>query len=282
MQNYNLHTHSIYSDGKCQPREHIEEAIRQGFETIGFSEHGPLPFPTNFAVKNDKMEQYVAEIKALKEEFKDRIEVLCALEMDYISNSTYNFADERKKFGLDYVIGGLHLVGNAPASTDDLWFTDGPDYHTYDEGVQKFFDNDIHRAVHRFFEQTNEMIEKEQFDIIAHFDKVKMHNRDRFFHESETFYRKEILETLDLIKQKDLIMEVNTRGIYKKRCDSFFPSPWIMKIAAEMGIPAIISSDAHHYSELSYYFKEAAEALKGAGYKSIVQYKNGNWHDRPL
>ena len=30
MQNFNLHTHSIYSDGKSQPREIVEEAIRQG------------------------------------------------------------------------------------------------------------------------------------------------------------------------------------------------------------------------------------------------------------
>ena len=30
MQNYNFHTHSVYSDGKSQPREIVEEAIRQG------------------------------------------------------------------------------------------------------------------------------------------------------------------------------------------------------------------------------------------------------------
>ena len=38
MQNFNLHTHSIYSDGKSQPREIVEEAIRQGLTTVGFYE----------------------------------------------------------------------------------------------------------------------------------------------------------------------------------------------------------------------------------------------------
>jgi histidinol phosphate phosphatase HisJ family len=281
MQNYNLHTHSIYSDGKSTPREIVEEAVRQGFETIGFSEHGPLNFETNFAVKSERMADYVAEIHQLKTEFQDKIQVLCGLELDYITDSTEPFAQTKDNNKLDYLIGGLHLVGHAN-NADELWFTDGPDYHTYDQGLEKFFGNDIKKAVRRFFDQTNEMIEGETFNIIAHFDKVKMHNRDRFFHEDEPWYRTMVLETLDLIKQKDLIMEVNTRGLYKKRCDTFFPSPWILEIASKMDIPAIISADAHHYSEISKCFDEAVSALKNAGYKAIAQYQAGTWTEKEL
>ena len=72
MQNFNLHTHSVYSDGKSQPREIVEEAVRQGFTTLGFSEHSPLPFDNNFSVKSADMPRYVAEIAQLKEEFKDK------------------------------------------------------------------------------------------------------------------------------------------------------------------------------------------------------------------
>ena len=63
MQNYNFHTHSIFSDGKSQPREIVEEAIRQGFSAIGFSEHSPLPFDNTFSVKDYDMPKYVAEIR---------------------------------------------------------------------------------------------------------------------------------------------------------------------------------------------------------------------------
>ena len=73
MQNFNLHTHSIYSDGKSQPREIVEEAIRQGLTTIGFSEHSPLPFDNTFSVKSADMPSYVAEIAQLKEEYKDTV-----------------------------------------------------------------------------------------------------------------------------------------------------------------------------------------------------------------
>ena len=303
MQNFNLHTHSIYSDGKSQPREIVEEAVRQGLTTLGFSEHSPLPFDNNFSVKSADMPRYVAEIAQLKAEFRDKIDLYCALEADYITGVSEPFAVTKEKYHLDYLIGGVHLVINKPteptprsviAGTDpqsptlqrpvegstlseNIWFIDGPKWEVYDEGLQKFFDGDIRRAVRRFYEQSNEMIENEQFDIIAHFDKIKMHNRERYFHEDESWYRKLALETLDLIREKGLVMEVNTRGIYKKRYNGFYPSPWLMAEACKMGIPAVISADAHHFSEITLEFAAAEEALKRAGYRNVVNFKNGQW-----
>ena len=110
MQNFNLHTHSVYSDGKSQPREIVEEAIRQGLTTLGFSEHSPLPFDNNFSVKSADMPSYVAEIAQLKEEFKDKIDIYCALEADYLTGVSEPFAVTKEKYHLDYLIGGVHLV----------------------------------------------------------------------------------------------------------------------------------------------------------------------------
>lgn len=279
MQHYNFHTHSVYSDGKSQPREIVEEAVRQGFVSIGFSEHSPLPFDNNFSVKGDRMPNYVAEIGQLREEFKDKIDVCCALEADYITGVSEAFSVTKEKYHLDYMIGGVHLVGQS-ADPDRIWFIDGPKWEVYDDGLQKFFGGDIRKAVRRFYEQSNEMIENEQFDIIAHFDKIKMHNRERYFHEDEPWYRRLALETLDLIRQKGLIMEINTRGKYKKRYDGFYPSPWLLSEANNMGIPAVISADAHHFSEISLEFVAAEEALKRAGYRSVAFFKDGRWTER--
>ncbi len=276
MQNFNLHTHSIYSDGKSQPREIVEEAVRQGLTTLGFSEHSPLPFDNNFSVKSADMPKYVAEIAQLKAEFKGKIDIYCGLEADYLTGVSEPFAVTKEKYHLDYLIGGVHLVGQS-ANPDEIWFIDGPKWEVYDEGLQKFFDGDIRRAVRRFFDQSNEMIENEPFDIIAHFDKIKMHNRDRYFHEDEPWYRKLALETLDLICKKGLVMEINTRGIYKKRYNGFYPSPWLMEEACKMHIPAIISADAHHFSEITLEFEAAENALKKAGYRSVVNFKDGKW-----
>jgi histidinol-phosphatase (PHP family) len=219
------------------------------------------------------------------------------LEADYLTGVSEPFSVTKEKYHLDYLIGGVHLVidpalrqaqrpsldkvpepvEGQSSLAEQIWFIDGPKWEVYDEGLQKFFDGDIRRAVRRFFEQSNEMIENEQFDIIAHFDKIKMHNRDRYFHEDEPWYRKLALETLDLIRQKGLVMEINTRGIYKKRYNGFYPSPWLMEEACKMGVPAIISADAHHFSEITLEFAAAEEALKKAGYRSVVNFKDGQW-----
>ena len=276
MQNFNLHTHSVYSDGKSQPREIVEEAVRQGLTTLGFSEHNPLPFSNTFSVKAAEMKQYVQEIAQLKAEFKDKIDLYCALEADYITGISEAFSVTKERYHLDYLIGGVHLVGQS-SNPDEIWFIDGSKWEVYDEGLQKFFDGDIRRGVRRFYEQSNEMIEREEFDIIAHFDKIKMHNRDRYFHEDDPWYRNLALETLDLIRQRGLVMEINTRGLYKNRYNGFYPSPWLMEAAHKMGVPAIISADAHHFSEITLEFDAAEEALKKAGYRSVVNFKEGRW-----
>lgn len=274
MQNYNYHSHSDFSDGKSTLAESVESAIGLGFDTLGFSDHCHLPFKNTFAIQDGMMEKYVAEIQKLKDRFKGKINILTSLEMDYIPNVVTGFDETKRKHNLDYLIGSVHIIGNE-CDADSLWFIDGPDYRIYDAGLERFFGNDIRRAVRAFFDQSCEMIVNEKFDIIGHFDKIKMHNRNRFFTEDETWYRNHIFDILHLIKEKGLIVEINTRGLYKKRSSDFYPSAWIFKTMHEMNIPIVVSSDSHHHSEINLFFAEAIEALKSAGYKSVAKL-NGN------
>ncbi len=281
MQNFTLHTHSIYSDGKSSLSEMVDAAAKSHLSMIGLSEHSPLPFDNNFSVKADKMTDYVNEIRELSRNYEGVIDVLCALEADYITGTTEPFATTKQRYGLDYVIGGVHLVGKS-ANPDEIWFIDGSKYEVYDEGLQKFYGGDIRRAVRRFYEQSNEMIQNEKFDIIAHFDKIKMHNRNRYFTENEKWYRDLALETLSLIAEQGVVMEINTRGIYKKRCPDLYPSPWLIKEARKLNVPVMISSDAHHFSELTLEFALAADALVAAGYKSVTAVRKGERVEMPL
>lgn len=279
MQLFNLHTHSNFSDGKANAEDVVIEAINQGMEVLGFSDHSPVPFENSFAIKNDEVHNYIATIKSLKEKYQDKIDIYCSMEMDFIPGIVKDFKKTKEELGLDYMIGSVHLVGN---DVEKLWFIDGSKVETYDEGLNNFYGGDIKKGVKTFFYQYNEMIETEEFDIVGHFDKIKMHNRDRYFLEEDKWYRDLLMETLTLIKEKSLIVEVNTRGIYKKRSTDFYPSTWILPIMREMNVPVVISSDAHHPSELTLCFKEAEEALKAAGYKETMCFKNGTFSGRGL
>ena len=274
MQHFNLHTHSTYSDGKSPMEDTVAEAISQGMHTLGFSDHSSVPFESRVSIPMDKNDEYVDHLKELKIKYKDQIDILSSMEMEFIPGIVVDFQKTKNDYGLDYLIGSVHLVGKTP---DTLWFIDGKSIEPYDEGLKQYYGGDIRKGVRAYFDQENEMIETEKFDIIGHFDKVKMNARGRYFHEDEKWYQDMVLETLDLIKQHDLIVEINTRGLYKQRYNGFYPSEWLLPRMKEMNVPVLISSDAHQYWELTYYFKEAEEALKNVGYKETMCFKNGQW-----
>ena len=279
MQHFNLHTHSTFSDGKSLMEETVAEAMAQGMHTLGFSDHSSVPFESRVSIPMDKNEEYVKSIKDLKIKYSGKIDILASMEMEFIPGIVVDFQKTKKDYQLDYLIGSVHLVGKSP---DTLWFIDGKSVEPYDEGLKKYFGGDIRKGVRAYFDQENEMIETEKFDIIGHFDKVKMNARGRYFQEDEKWYRDMVLETLDLIKQHDLIVEINTRGLYKQRYNGFYPSEWLLPRMKEMNVPVLISSDAHQYWELTYFFKEAEEALKAAGYKETWCFKDGKWSSEPL
>jgi len=271
----NHHTHSLYSDGSSQPEEYIIEAISKGFNILGFSEHSPLPFENKFSFRKENKDEYLSLLQNLKQEYSSRISILTGMEMDFIPGISENFSKIKAEYKLDYLIGSVHLV--RPQSSEELWFTDGPDFETYDQGLNELFGGDIKKAVTAYYYQLNEMIETQHIDILGHLDKIKMHNRDRFFREDEAWYKSLVSETLELIQDRDIIVEVNTRGIYKKRSETTFPGLDILKQIKDLRIPVMVNSDAHKPHELDLEFNQGFSLLKEAGIEEVVYFKRNGW-----
>ena len=263
--NYNLHTHSEFCDGIAPISHHCHFAVNSDLTILGFSSHAPLKFENIFSIKESQMENYISDLNTCISDFSNKLTIKKGLECDYIEGLSYSFAELKKMHHLDFIIGGIHLVGkNNP---EQLWFIDGPEVSFFDNGLKNFYQNDIKKAVAAYFHQMNEMIEKEEFDILAHLDKIKMHNQSRFFNEAEDWYQNLIDETLELVKAKDIITEINYRGIYKKRCLDFYPSENILKKMKVKNIRICISSDSHQPGEIGLLDKEAYAFVKNAGYK---------------
>jgi histidinol-phosphatase (PHP family) len=280
MPDYNLHQHSLFSDGKAEAFVYVEKAIEIGFSSIGFSEHSPLPFQTSFSLSGQNIQNYIDDIEELKIKHGDKLEIFRALEMDYIPVLSEDFNFWAGKCKTDYLIGSVHLVSSG--NGNPLWFIDGPSPDTYDDGLIKFFGADIKKAVKAFFHQTNQMIETQEFDIIGHLDKIKMHNADRFFNDENKWYRKLLDETLELIKSKNLIVEINTRGIYKKRSSKLFPDDYALWRVKDLDIPIIISSDAHHPDEIDRLFDFSLDYLKQIGFSKMMKFSNLQWQETAL
>ena len=282
----NYHCHTNYCDGKKSPAEVVTEAVKKNMLAIGLSSHAPLPFERFWCMKHDQLDSYLADIDQLKKTAKN-IEVYAGLEVDYIPEtiSPNHFIAK-----LDYTVGSVHFVdafhgsnsefdeGNRPYA-GQRWEIDGTSSLFFD-GLQHIFGGDIKAAISRYFELTREMVNTSPPDILGHMDKIKMHNRDnKYFRESDAWYREEVLQTLDSVRKAQMIIEVNTRGIYQKKTDTTYPSPWVLKEILDRGIPVTLSSDAHHPDDLVNHFPEAAAELMKIGFKKIRILLNGRWTD---
>lgn len=265
----NYHTHSCFCDGRGKPEEYVEYAINHGFTHLGFSGHAPVPFENDFAIRADCYQKYCNEIRSLKSEYAGRIDIHLGLEIDYIPGVLDDFSKFVNDGGLEYFIGSVHLVNNPEGDPNDLWFIDGSHQEVYDDGISRIFHGDVRKAVTAFFHQNNRMIEEVKPPVIGHFDKIVMHNRDRFFTYNEPWFQNLVNETVSLISEYGIICEINTRGLYKKRHSDFYPARDTIRRMNELDIPVMVSTDAHEPANLDM-FEGAYDFLHSIGYREIV------------
>ncbi len=269
----NYHCHSTYCDGRGTIEEFILKAIEFDMSVLGFSSHAPVPFATKWNIAIDDIGSYVAEIKHLKEKYKKDIEILMALEVDYLPGITSPGDSFIKSLGLDYIIGSVHFMGVLNDGTH--WTMDGAlDDFMY--GLQEIYDNDIKRLVGEYYKRERDMVKSSAPDIIAHMDKVKMQGkRGGLFDESESWYRDELRHTLEVIKEHGTIVEINTK-LFPGR-GYFILGQEYFKWLKELDIPVVINSDAHDPHKLIVGFIEAVEMLKSAGIEYKQEFINGEW-----
>ncbi len=231
-------------------------------------------------MKTADLNIYCNKINALKEKYKNQIEIYLGLEIDFIPEIQNPSLQKYKLLKLDYTIGSVHLVQSA--ETGENLCIDGTN-EEFELIYKNIFKKDIKKLVEHYYFLVREMISCSKFDILGHFDLVKKKNRNsRYFNEKEAWYAEEVEKTLNSVSSSGIILEVNTGGIARGATDTIYPAPWILKRCRELNIPVCLNADAHNPDHLSFYFKEAAEIMKKAGYKKNHILFNGRWQKVPI
>ncbi len=244
------HIHSPYCPhGSSDTFEsYCEQAIRQGLKGITFTEHAPLPRgfvdPTpqqDSGMKLEDLTSYVETIQALKEKYRNRLNVLLGLEVDYIEGFEAETKAFLQQYGplLDDGILSVHFLkageryicmDYAPESFRSLveWYGSIDDvYRHYYETVRKSITSDLgHYKPKRLGHLT----------LVRKFQKK--------FTPSSLF-EGEIRSLLKLIKRMGYSLDYNGAGVLKPLCGEPYPYKHIAVAANELGIPLIYGSDAH-------------------------------------
>ncbi|PSR55851.1 histidinol-phosphatase [Adhaeribacter arboris] len=276
----NYHSHCAYCDGSDAPAVYVEEAVNQGFTAYGFSSHAPLPFPTTWSMKMEKLPAYIAEVKALQSQYVSQIQIYAGLEVDFIPGLMGPKSKFIQAADLDYTVGSVHFVDTLPDGRH--WEIDNKPA-VFAEGWEQIFKKDTRAAVTRYFELTRQMVREQCPTLVGHLDKIKMQNTSTFyFAETEDWYQAEVVKTLREIAAAGVIVEVNTRGLYQNKTTEVYPGRWILAQMQQLNIPVTINSDAHKPSEIAGKFDYAAELLLETGYQQVQVLLDGEWQPVPL
>ena len=261
----NLHIHTSYVDGKDTPEEIVLMAIERGFDSIGFSEHSYLKyssFPHQLVAEKEK--QYKQDIKNLKEQYKDKIDIYCGLECDFYS--------DLDRDGLDYIIGSVHYLDcNGRIVTFDRGLHETLAY------VNDNFGGDGMGFAKKYFETVARLPERGRIDIIGHFDILTKNNEHgRFIDTSDKAYLTLGLEAIHELKGKINLFEINTGAIARGYRSSPYPQMEFLKEFKRLGFGAVITSDCHDKNYIDCFFVEAKQLLLAAGFTSkFVLTENG-------
>lgn len=218
----NYHTHTT----RCRhaygtEREFIEEAIRLGIKKLGFSDHVPCPFKNGFEsgirMTMDEAPGYVATIRQLQEEYKDKIRLYVGFEAEYVRE----FYDEQMKLfnelGCDYLIMGQHFL-----KSEEL----GPYTGTQTEDEAR---------IREYVDIVIEGMQTGSFKYIAHPDIINYQGLDSVYDWEMTRLCKAALEM-------DIPLEINMLGIGENKV---YPREKFWQIVSAVGNKVIIGIDAH-------------------------------------
>lgn len=276
MQLSNYHSHCNFCDGRSYPEDFVRFAVARGFRAYGFSSHSPLPFETFWNMSRDDMDEYLAEIARLKAKYEGQIELYVGLEIDFLDR-TYNASIPYfKDLPLDYRIGSIHFLPLSPVLEErNMACIDGA-YSEFARTVDAFFEGDIRRMVRRYFEAEMEMVEAGGIDIVGHIDKIYM-NGQRYpgFSLDAEWYRRPLLDLLDFVRERGLMIEVNTKNLVKK--GETYPHRQFLGELRSRRIPVMVNSDCHYPDLVNDGRAEGFQLLEQVGFDATMELVGGKW-----
>lgn len=248
-----LHTHTSYCDGKSTAEEMINSAIEKGFTYIGFSGHGHTTFDDNYCMSAENERKYVQEISLLKDKYKDKINILCGIERDLFSDYYINT--------FDYEIASVHYVKGG----EKLYDVDNT-CEIQNECIKECFGGDPYAYAEAYYNEVSLL----KGDIIGHFDLITKFDRcNEIFSPKEERYKKAVLNALEILLDKNYVLEVNTGAMSRGYKDAPYPDTWILQEIKKRGGRIILTSDCHSAPTLDYGYDLAEKILCKIGFRDI-------------
>lgn len=233
--NYHTH-HELCGHAMGNTEDYVLEAIKNGFEELGMSDHAPNEgvYDARVRMQVSEIDQYLNDIQNVKEKYKDDITVYSGFEVEYFDNHEEYLKELKEK--VDYLVLGQHYVS---FSRDLNGLMSGFGLHTKDQ-------------ILLYRDYVVEGMKTGYFDVIAHPD-LYMHGYVDWDETTELVAR-DIIKTA---KETNTILEFNANGFRRPMKESkkgmiyAYPNTEFYKLVKEYDCEVLISSDCHVPKQLN-------------------------------
>ncbi|MNB86500.1 histidinol-phosphatase HisJ [Paenibacillus sp. FSL E2-0177] len=259
------HTHHErcgHAVGKLE--EYVQRGIELGLQQLGLSDHLPLihvdpaSYYPEMAMPMAELPRYVEECLTLKERYRGVIDLRVGLEADYIEGYEEQIREILSPYPWDYLIGSVHFLGE--------WdITDHRQVHGW-EGKDAL---EVYRL---YYDAVKKSALSGLYDIIGHMDVIKRFGYGPQTPEGTAEVRALELETLKVIADSGIAMELNASGLTKP-CAEMFPAEHLLQEALKLGIPLTLGSDAHDPAKLGDGLQEARSMLWQTGFRELAVFE---------
>jgi histidinol-phosphatase (PHP family) len=264
-----LHIHSAIShDASSSIRDYCLKAREIGFKEIGFSEHLDLVKADPHFMRHD-YEQYLAEVKAAREEFPG-LAVRMGVEITFLPSIQKDIADWLEPREYDFALAAVHLTEDGACTVSE------------EEPCREYFSRKPAEECYReFFDLTLASVRSGLFDALAHLDII---NRYGLAHFPDWEWRPHygaVRRIFEGMIKRNMALEINTSGLRQSPCRTY-PEAGLVKLFRELGGRAVtIGSDAHSAEQLGSGVAQAIAMAKELGFNRVVSFERRNlkWID---
>jgi histidinol-phosphatase (PHP family) len=275
------HSGEFCGHAKGKLRDVVERAVALGFTTYGLSEHCPRVRRQDLydeeaaaALTPSDLEHafalYVTEAAALKEAFRDRLELLVGFESEALPEDSWRdlMRSVRRQHPFDFVVGSVHSVHGV--------FID------YRPELNERLSEELggwSALCRAYFDQVAELVAELRPSIAGHLDLVR-----RFRGPDVTFDASvwpHIERALEAVLATGALLEVNATPV-RKGFGPVYPTPAILRRAHEMGVPVTLSDDSHAPELVGGALDACLRAIHEAGYTRVHYLSRNGDLDGPV
>ncbi len=267
LPDYHIHTFRCGHAGGAS-RDFVRHALERGLQEMAFTDHIPLYFlpererDPKLAMREEQFDEYIAEVRALRDEFRGVIAIRLGLEADYAEGHEKELERWLARADWDLVLGSVHWVAGD-------WI-DAP-------GSARRFEKEGTETLYaEYYRLLAKAARSRQFDVLTHFDLPKKHG-----HRPRAPLNDPEQEAIRATREAGCAVEISSAGL-RKPVGEVYPEPRLLVKLVGAGVPMTFSSDAHAPTEVAWGYERTVEIARSCGVREFVTFEKRRKTFHPL